>query len=291
MSAPVVIDSQPIEVVGHGGLRLVGESRGDPAAPPVLLLHGGGQTRHAWDETAQVLAREGRRTIAVDLRGHGDSAWAADGDYTLDAFAEDIRIVARSLPTPPVIIGASLGGLTSMVAEAESPTRISSALVLVDIAPRMEPEGVAKIVGFMRASPDGFASLEEAADAIASYLPDRPRPTDLSGLAKNLRTGADGRLRWHWDPAFLGGRAPHRTSEVSRLTDAARALRIPTLLVRGRRSDLLSEQGVEEFLHLVPGARFVDVKDAGHMVAGDRNDAFTAAILPFLSEVSRPSVV
>ena len=274
--------------VGHGGVRLVGEAIGDASAPPVLLLHGGGQTRHAWDETARTLAASGRRAIAVDQRGHGDSQWAPDGDYTLDAFAADVRAMARAVGTTrrPAIVGASLGGMSAMVAEAEAEGSIASALVLVDIAPRMEPEGVAKIIGFMRARPDGFATLEEAADAIAAYLPDRPRKTDTSGLAKNLRRGADGRLRWHWDPAFLAprGRLPHRAGEGDRLTDAARALRIPTLLVRGRRSDLLSEKGVEEFLALVPGARFVDVEGAGHMVAGDRNDAFTAAILPFLAE-------
>jgi pimeloyl-ACP methyl ester carboxylesterase len=275
----------PIQLLGRNGVRLVGESFGDVGAPPVLLLHGGGQTRHAWDETALVLAEAGRRAIAMDARGHGDSEWAPDGDYSLDAFADDIRILARSLSARPAIVGASLGGLSAMLAEAESGGGVASALVLVDVAPRMEPEGVAKIVGFMRARPDGFATLEEAADAIATYLPNRPRPADLSGLAKNLRTSADGRLRWHWDPAFLGGRPP-QSSKANRLTDAARALRIPTLLVRGRRSDLLSERGVEEFLDLVPGARFADVADAGHMVAGDRNDAFTAAILPFLTEVA-----
>lgn len=256
---------------------------GDPSAPPALFLHGGGQTRHAWYESASAVAADGRYVVTLDLRGHGESQWAPDGDYALDAFAEDIRIVAGTFRSPPAIVGASLGGLSALVAEAEGPG-IAAALVLVDIAPRLEPDGVARIVGFMQARPDGFASLDEAADAIAEYMPHRPRPSDLSGLAKNLRTGADGRLRWHWDPAFLGNKPPGAARSPERLAAAARALRIPTLLVRGRRSDLLSERGVEEFLDLVPRARFVDVANAGHMVAGDRNDAFTAAILPFLRE-------
>jgi len=273
-----------IEVEGYAGVRLVGEAHGEPGQPGLLFLHGGGQTRHAWDESARALAAEGRYVVAMDLRGHGDSQWAEDGDYTLDAFAEDVRIVARTFASPPTIVGASLGGLSALVAVSESTQRVASKLVLVDVAPRLEPEGVARIVGFMRARPDGFASIEEAADAIAEYLPHRPRPTDPSGLAKNLREGPDGRLRWHWDPAFLAERRPNTQNSVERLRDAARALRIPTLLVRGRRSDLLSKRGVEEFLELVPGAQFVDVAGAGHMVAGDKNDAFTSAILPFLRE-------
>lgn len=275
-----------LQFAGASGLLLAGQSFGDPSNPAVLFLHGGGQTRHAWQEAATTVAESGRYVVTLDLRGHGDSQWAEDADYTLDAFAGDIRSVARTFRAPPAIVGASLGGLSALVAEAEADESIASALVLVDVAPRLEPDGVARIVGFMRARPDGFASLDEAADAIAEYLPHRPRPTDLSGLEKNLRRGEDGRLRWHWDPAFLGAKPPGASRAIDRLTTAARALRIPTLLVRGRRSDLLSERGVEEFLDLVPRARFVDVAEAGHMVAGDRNDAFTAAILPFLREVS-----
>jgi len=270
------------ELEGASGLRLVAEAFGTPEHPGLLFLHGGGQTRHAWNESARALAAEGWYVLTLDLRGHGDSQWAPDGDYTLDAFAEDIRLVARVFATPPVIIGASLGGLSALIAVLESTGPVASKLVLVDVAPRLEPEGVARIVGFMRARPDGFASLEEAADAIAEYLPHRPRPSGTRGLAKNLRRGDDGRYRWHWDPAFLAERRPNAQRSADRLRAAARALTLPTLLVRGRRSDLLSRHGVEEFLDLVPGAQFVDVAGAGHMVAGDENDAFTSAIVPFL---------
>lgn len=266
-------------------MKLRGGSFGDPNRPPVLFLHGGGQTRHAWQETAAALARD-RYVVTFDLRGHGESDWSRDGDYTLNAFAEDVRRMARLFARKPAIVGASLGGISAMLAEGEGAGGMASALVLVDIAVRLEPEGVAKVVGFMSARPDGFASLEEAAEFVAAYLPHRPRPSDLGGLGKNLRRGDDGRYRWHWDPAFLGGKRPNASHQVDRLSSAARALRIPTLLVRGKRSDLLSERGVEEFLDLVPGAEFVDVAEAGHMVAGDRNDIFTAAILPFLDRVA-----
>jgi pimeloyl-ACP methyl ester carboxylesterase len=138
---------------------------------------------------------------------------------------------------------------------------------------------------------DGFGSLEEVADAIAVYNPHRPRPSDLSGLRKNLRQRPDGRWAWHWDPRFISGRFGSQDETRSSLVDperlrvAAKKLTIPVLLVRGRMSDLLSEEGAQELLELVPHARLADVAGAGHMVAGDRNDLFNDAVVSFLEEV------
>ncbi len=268
-----------------GPLRIVGDSYGDPAAPPVLLLHGGGQTRHAWGGTAAALAVAGRHAVSIDLRGHGDSGWDPAGDYSVDAFARDLSAVARRLPAAPAVVGASLGGLATLIAQGEHAEPPASAIVLVDIAPRVDPAGVERIVSFMTAHPDGFATLEEAADAVAGYVPHRPRPRDLNGLRKNLRVGPDGRFRWHWDPRFMSGtRRPNATQNPERLEAAARAIRVPTLLVRGRQSDVVSADGARAFLDVVPHARYVDVSGAGHMVAGDQNDPFTAAVVGFLAE-------
>ena len=272
-----------ISFEGFRGVQLAGHSYGHPANRPVLLLHGGGQTRHAWAGTGRRLAEAGFHAVALDLRGHGDSDWASDGDYSIDAFAADLRAVASTFDERPAVVGASLGGGVALVAEGEATAPVSSAVVLVDIAHRVEMDGAMRILAFMTGRPEGFASLEEAADAIAEYLPHRPRPTDLSGLTKNLRQGADGRYRWHWDPAlFQGDLTPASDQDSDRRVLAARGLRVPTLLVRGRMSDLLSAEAAAEFLELVPHAEFVDVRDAGHMVAGDRNDVFTDAVAGFL---------
>jgi len=265
------------------GVVLVGEAHGDPTAPSVVMLHGGGQTRYAWGGTAAALAGAGRHVANMDLRGHGDSGWARDGDYSLEAFVRDLQVVAKELNHPPAVVGASLGGLAALLTAGEVAPELVSALVLVDIAPRMDPVGVDRIIGFMTGNPDGFASLEEAAEAIAGYMPHRPRPTDLRGLQKNLRFGQDGRWRWHWDPVFMTGKQrPGPTRDPERLERAAKALRIPVLLVRGKLSDIVSEAGAKAFLDIVPHARFVDVSDAGHMVAGDKNDVFTDAVVEFL---------
>jgi peroxiredoxin len=237
-----------------------------------------------------VLADAGWQAWSVDLRGHGDSEWSDEGDYSLDAFAGDVTALATALPRPPILVGASLGGLASMVAvaEADVQTDLACALVLVDVAHQVEEAGRERIGAFMTGHEDGFASLDEAADAIAAYNPHRPRPSDLSGLAKNLRPRPDGRWAWHWDPAFVQGRlgsADETRSSVvdpDRLGKAADRLTIPTLLVRGRSSDLLSEEGARDFLERVPQAEFADVAGAGHMVAGDRNEIFNQAILGFL---------
>jgi non-heme chloroperoxidase len=285
---PSALAPRALRLEGHGGVTLAADAWGDPEAPPVVLLHGGGQTRHAWGGTAEALAREGWHAVAVDLRGHGESDWSPDGDYSVEAFVRDVRAWATRWRERPVLVGASLGGISALLAEGESPEPLCGGLVLVDIAARIEREGALRIIEFMQARPEGFARLEEAADAVAAYLPHRRRPRDLSGLARNLRRGADGRYRWHWDPAFLAPRrGPRPDQDPTRLERAARALRVPTLLVRGRLSDLLSEEGARHFLALAPHARFTDVREAGHMVAGDRNDAFTDAVVSFLRSVRR----
>jgi len=283
MSLATRMPPRPASYVGRNGVGIVADAYGDPQAPAVVLLHGGGQTRHAWGSTARALGAAGWHAIALDLRGHGDSDWDPRGDYSLDAFVDDLLAVVAALGRPPVLVGASLGGLASLLAAGEIAPRSFRAVVVVDVAPKTEPEGVERIVSFMGSNRDGFASIEEAADAVAGYLPNRPRPASLEGLRKNLRLRADGRYRWHWDPAFMHGeRRVQSSRDPDRLTRAARGLRVPTLLVRGRMSDVLSEAGARHFIELVPDACYVDVSGAGHMVAGDENDAFTEAVIEFL---------
>jgi pimeloyl-ACP methyl ester carboxylesterase len=265
--------------------------------PPVLLLHGGGQTRHAWRSTAQKLATKGYKAYALDQRGHGTSEWVANGAYKFSDFSADVKLVAteltRRLGVKPIVAGASLGGIAALLAEGEpnhvNGIHIFSALVLVDITPRVDMTGVNKILGFMRAhAKEGFASIADAAQVVAEYLPHRPRPKSNEGLKKNLRRSPDGRWRWHWDPRFLDGpraaRANRRQLEAA-LQAAARRIDIPVLLVRAS-SELVKESHVQEFLKVVPHAEYVNVGNARHMVAGDRNDHFSAAVLSFIGRLS-----
>ena len=278
--------SQELSFRGADGDKLVGDVWGDPSSPPVVLLHGGGQTRHAWGQTGSRLAAAGWYAIAVDQRGHGDSDWISDGDYGADAYVRDLAAIHDQCHSAPAVVGASLGGIAGMLAVGEK-VRSFPALVLVDCAPRLEDVGVRKIIDFMSGGREGFSSIEEAADSIARYLPHRKRPKDVSGLAKNLRQKQNGRYHWHWDPKFIEGRRnPPGPRDPSRLIDAAKEIEIPSLLVRGRMSDVVSEENAREFLQLVPHAEFVDVSGAGHMVAGDRNDIFSDAVVAFLEKLN-----
>jgi len=270
-------------VAPGAGLRLTADHWPSDAGQPVILSHGGGQTRHAWGATARVLAARGYNVTNLDLRGHGDSDWAPDGDYGLDAYRDDMRAVLAQLDRPAVLIGASLGGMASMLVAGEGPRDAVKALVLVDITHAPAPGGVEKIQAFMTANRDGFASVEEAADAVAAYLPHRPRPRDPSGLMKNLRERG-GRLHWHWDPAFTTNIGRRRLTDDDRLERAARAITAPTLLVRGDQSDIVSAEDAASFLTLIPHARVVEVVGAAHMVAGDQNTVFGDALLGFLEE-------
>jgi pimeloyl-ACP methyl ester carboxylesterase len=273
---------------GVDGLELAGDRRGDPTAPPVLLLHGGGQTRYSWGGTASVLADAGWRAYTVDLRGHGESEWSETADYRLPTMARDIGMVVDEIGSPPFLIGASLGGLAALMLTGEVEPGVARGVVLVDVVPDMERAGAQRIQAFMaERALTGFDSLEEVADAVAAYNPHRPRPADLSGLRKNVRE-RDGRFYWHWDPVFMGGVAdmpPDEVLDADRLHRAvARTLEdVPLLLVRGRQSDLVSVEKAEEFAERFPAAEYVDVEGAGHMVAGDRNDAFTGSVLDFLA--------
>lgn len=281
-----------LKLQGRDGQPLAAEAAGDPRSVPVILLHGGGQTRHAWSGTALRLAEAGYYALAYDARGHGDSAWSHDGDYSPDALIGDLRAVASTLRSPPVLVGASMGGLTSMVALGEAAEDFARALVLVDIAARLEADGVARVLNFMRAHTDGFATLDEAMDAVAAYNPHRPRARDTAGLRKNLRL-RDGRWYWHWDPRFLDHATRTQAGEAlvqqERRESAARRIRVPTLLVRGGSSDVVSPEGARALRQLIPHAELADVAEAGHMVAGDRNDLFSEAVIGFLRRHAPPT--
>ncbi|NNE12092.1 MAG: alpha/beta hydrolase [Ilumatobacter sp.] len=276
----------PSAILRGAGVDLAADIAGREGDPPVLLLHGGGQTRHSWGSAAAALADAGHRAITVDLRGHGHSNWSPDGDYRIERFAADVVALSDGLGRLPALVGASLGGLAALVAVGESERPIATSLVLVDIATRIEAEGRTKIQNFMRAGMRGFDTLDDAADSIAEYIPHRPRPTDLSGLRKNLRQRGDGRWYWHWDPRWItnedGVDGQRGLVNAERLREAARRIEIPTLLVRGRMSDIVSDESVRELRELVPHAEVVDVSGAGHMVAGDKNDAFNSAVLDFV---------
>ena len=280
------MDAGPVTVEfgGDSSLRLIADewNRGQSQGPTIVMLHGGGQNRFSWKNTGQLLAERGFHVIALDARGHGDSDRAPNAEYTVDAFARDAAAVLKQIGRPVVLIGASMGGLTGIVAAHNAGPAVVTKLVLVDVVPRFESEGSHRIRDFMARHVNGFETLDQAADAIAEYLPHRKRPRNLDGLKKNLRH-RDGRWHWHWDPAFVTSAGDDPCVEVERLEQQAIDLQIPILLIRGKLSDVVSREGVEDFLAKVPHADFIELSDAGHTAAGDDNDAFSAAVVDFVT--------
>lgn len=269
-------------------MTLVADAFGNPENDPVLLLHGGGQTRHSWKKTGSQLAEAGWYVIAPDSRGHGDSSWSDQLAYSLDDLTDDLMAIIGSLAKKPILIGASMGGICAILGLGRRP-QLAKALVLVDISPNLEKKGVDRIFNFMSAQPDGYRSLQEVQDAITAYLPQRKNKGSLKGLEKNLRKLPNGNWGWHWDPKMLAvwkgtniHKNPSQMSEV--LYDILKNLAIPGLLIRGAMSDVVSPKTVAELLKTAPQLQYVDVQDAGHMIAGDSNAVFTTALLDFLDK-------
>ncbi|WP_369804025.1 alpha/beta fold hydrolase [Mycobacterium sp. GA-2829] len=282
-----VSTAETVSYRGAEGLTLVGDewNRGAESAagrPTVLMLHGGGQNRFSWKNTGQILADAGLHVVALDSRGHGDSDRSPEAHYSVDVMCADVLAVLDQIARPVALIGASMGGLTGILVAREAGAERVTQLVLVDVVPRFEQDGSARIRDFMVDHVHGFDTLADAADAVAAYLPHRRRPKSHDGLKKNLRQ-RDGRWYWHWDPAFVAGNGDDPFVHADELEKAATELTIPILLIRGKLSDVVSYEGVQEFLRTVPSAEFVELSDAGHTAAGDDNDAFTEAVVGFVS--------
>jgi pimeloyl-ACP methyl ester carboxylesterase len=286
---------QTVKFRGADGLTLIADEWNHAAAtaaisdaevtterPSVLFLHGGGQNRYSWKNTCQILADEGLHVVALDSRGHGDSDRCPDANYSVDALCIDTLAVIDQIGRPVILIGASMGGMTGILAADRAGPDTVTKLVLVDVVPRYDKNGSARIREFMASGLHGFKTLEEAAEAVASYLPHRKKPRSPEGLKKNLRFH-DGRWFWHWDPAFLTKPIDDSFVREEKLEQAAIDLKIPILLIRGGLSDVVSEQGVRHFLETVPSAEFVELSDAGHTAAGDDNDAFSEVVVQFVN--------
>lgn len=171
-------------LAGHQGHPIAASIEGGDHAFPVVLAHGGGQARRAWKAISKLLASNGFRAIAIDMRGHGDSSWAKDAAYDIRDFPSDLVAIANASTRKRALIGASLGGLAGIIAAGELSPESLASLTLVDITPQMEPEGVARVVGFMAAhAREGLASPEEAAQIISQYLPHRQSRTASRGFS------------------------------------------------------------------------------------------------------------
>jgi pimeloyl-ACP methyl ester carboxylesterase len=299
MTEPGAPPRHDVPTGGRSGFALVDGRQvhyltwGRPSAPPVVCLHGGGQTAYMFENLGAAL-RDRYWVVAPDLPGHGDSD-PVEGEITAHAaFARSLEpVLAEFGIGRAAFVGASLGGMTSISYADTHPDDVAC-ISLIDVGHKLEQEGVRKIVDFMTEH-DSFGSLEEAADAIAGYLPQRRAPR-IESLTRNLRQRPDG--RWEWKHA-VGRRMRERRAETGDHThpadrldevmagvdEAASRLRCPVLVLRGAQSDVLSSSGAEEVAALIPDARLEVVEQAGHLAAGDNPHSTTGRIEAFLAEV------
>ena len=269
------------------GLQIEATASGDPSDDLVILLHGGGQTRHAWGTTTKKLSETGFYALAIDLRGHGDSDWSPNGDYAIENFRDDLISIIKQVGKPASLVGASLGGMISLsTAGDQNLCEYCNALIMVDIGINPNEDGSNEILNFMRSGSNGFGSIEEVSSAISKYLPHRQKPKDYSGLKKNLRLNHDGKYYWHWDPKFVDAISKDKIAYRKRLKNYASFVRVPTLLIKGALSNVLTQQEVDDFLKIMPHTEFVEIDKAAHMIAGDRNDIFANSVISFLTNLS-----
>ena len=269
------------------GLQIKVTALGKTSDDLVILLHGGGQTRHAWGATSKKLSECGFYTLAIDLRGHGDSDWSPNGDYAIENFRDDLVSIIKQIGKPASLVGASLGGMISLSTAGDQNLReYCNALIMVDIGINPNEDGSNEILNFMRSGSNGFGSIEEASSAISRYLPHRQKPKHYSGLKKNLRLEHDGKYYWHWDPKFIDAISKEQIAYRKRSKNYGNSVRVPTLLIKGALSKVLTQQEVDDFLKTIPHTEFVEIDRAAHMIAGDRNDIFANSAISFLTNLN-----
>lgn len=285
----ITVRSQRQQWLTADAVVLIGEEVLARNGASALFAHGFGQTRQSWSSAQSALAQEGIGSIAWDMRGHGESGRNPDVlHYQAEQFAEDVHLLSRQFAAKPILVGASMGGLTGMMVQARYD--VFSALILVDVTPRWEIAGVARIMAFMNAFPHGFDSYQHASDVIANYLPHRRERKSSKQLQFLLREH-QGRLIWHWDRRMLSEFVEHSEHLQEAIREAARQIKVPTLLISGGKSDIVSEHTVADFLQLVPHALHHHLPDATHMVAGDDNEAFNEILLTTIAQSHQPYAV
>jgi non-heme chloroperoxidase len=263
------------------GLALSGEAFGDPEAAPVLFFHGGGQSRNAWRGSARQVAEAGFYGITFDLRGHGESGWAAYGDYHVEAFARDVEVLLAQFTRRATLVGASRGGQAALIGGSRHPARIRL-IMLADVAPDMPDDGIDGIRQFFAEGARGYDSLDAASDALSHHL-DQPRVADPARLARSMRQDDKGRWHWHWDPAAGNDEFLHPPSENEAVVAAAARVTSPLVMVRAELSHLVNDTNTARFKVLAPHLDVLTAPGAGHMFTADRNDAFAAQLLAQLA--------
>lgn len=269
---------------GADGVTIAADAFGDDSAPPVVLMHGGGQSRSAWRGGAQALAKAGYRAYSIDLRGHGHSDWARDGDYRFLSYAHDLAALIPAIGGRAALVGASLGGRVALLAAARFPQHVA-AIALCDVAAEVDEGATQEMRAFFRSTKNGFGSLEEAA-AILSALREGRQGEPAEKLRPHLREEG-GRFYWRWDPRFADERYIGDPEEIALLQRSTAEVRTPMIMIRAEHSTVVRPEHLQRFHVHAPHAELAIAPGIGHMLTGDANDAYAPIIIDFLNRTYR----
>jgi esterase len=255
---------------------------GDPDLPDVLLLHGSNQSAHSWDLVSLHLA-DRFHVIALDQRGHGDSEWARDVDYSSTAMAADAAAIAEQLGlVDPIVVGHSMGGMNTMRMVLDHPERASK-VVLVDIGPELSEQGAKTIRSFITENRE-FDDLDTFINAVLKYDRYRPREHIERTVKYNLLQRADGKFISKRDHGpRLSTTAEHRNRSDRFTLDDAAGFGLPVLVIRGAESEIFTAEAAERFVNVLPRGQLVTVANSGHNVQGQNTPGFIEALTPFLN--------
>lgn len=267
------------EFITLDGLRFHYLDWGNDDKPTVLFLHGRGQQAHSWDFIALALCGA-YHVLALDGRGHGDSDWPPDGDYSIEADQRDLNALLDTLGVGPVVlVGHSRGGRDAFVFASSCPEKVM-ALAIVDVGPESSGEGLGRIRRF-RALPDEAESYDDFVRMVHDYT-GRPVEQIRGSLKWNVHQLPSGKWTWKYDRVI---RDPnHRSTNwpVERMWECLARVQCPTLLVKGERSDVLPMETAERMLQVIPHSTFAIVPGAGHLVAGDNPIGLLRVLRPFV---------
>jgi pimeloyl-ACP methyl ester carboxylesterase len=266
------------ESVEVSGSRRVSALVWGESDPEIVLLHGGAQNAHTWDTVALALDRP---LVAIDLPGHGHSDWRDDRSYWPVDNAADVATVMREVAPPPhLVVGMSLGGLTSVALAARHP-ELAPRLVLVDVTPGVDRDKAAPIAAFV-GGPERFASFDEILERTVAFNPTRTVSSLRRGILHNAREHDDGSWTWRYDRWRLG--EGQDVPDFRPLWDDVSKLTMPLMLVRGADSGVVGDEDVAELRRRQPDVRVETVEGAGHSVQGDRPVELAGLIESFLSD-------
>ena len=286
MGVPFTEENEPEDrTVRANGMNFHYLEWGDSANPTVLMLHGVSQQAHSWDFVSLALS-PAYHVIALDQRGHGDTDWAADGIYSLDSMQADIDGVIDALGLDGFnLMGHSMGGRNGFIWASRHPGTLRS-LTIVDTGPGTQRRGQDRIRDF-RELPNNLDSFQEFAERVKEYT-GRTEEQVLGALKYSIRQMPDGKWSWKWDPATRNrtrsGTDPKWTTE--RLWECVEAVDCPSLVVRGSRSDIFSEETLAKMGRVMSDCTTETIKDAGHLVQGDNPVDFIAAAQGLLSRTN-----